>query len=222
MDPGARTPSIRYGLANSREDLRGVLMGSIGVGEAIHSIDEWRSILPAGPELWELEGSEELELNIGGVFEEVRGINQFEFILLDLPPGRNSDFIEQGLGYSNWILSPTKAEADATSTLQTTMKLVWEAKRNGAFLRWLGVVVCLYRSGTTSSKAMFQELKKDLKGKVHLFDSVIPLSVVVPESGLYGSDPVSHAPNSKVGVRFVQLTEEILKIVDDDVKATAL
>jgi chromosome partitioning protein len=208
LDPWSRTITSRYGLLDSHEDLRSVLFGRIGLDEAIHKINDLVSVIPASGDLYELEEAE--ELNLQPIFEELGGREDLGAILLDLPPGRSS-FVEEALYSSDWILCPTKAESDSTVTLEITSKMVWKAKKANPALRWLGVVICMYRHGTSASKVMLQDLKETLKGRIPLLPTIIPLATVVAESGMAGTDPVSYAPKSKVGERFIQLTKDVIK-----------
>jgi chromosome partitioning protein len=209
LDPWSRTITSRCGLLDSHEDLRAVLFGRIELGGAIHKVNDLVSVIPASEDLYELEEAQELDLQ--PIFEELEEMENFKVILLDLPPGRSS-FVEEALYSSDWILCPTKAESDSMVTLDITSKLVWKSKRTNPALRWLGVVVCLYRQGTSASKIMLKKLQRDLKGKIPLLSTLIPLATVVAESGMAETDPVTYAPRSKVGERFVQLTKEIMDI----------
>lgn len=213
LDPWSRTITTRFDLLNSRDDLRGLLMGRIGIGEAIHKVNGLVGVVSAGPDLYELEESE--ELNLQSIFEELVEMDDYKIILLDLPPGRSS-FVEEALTGSDWILCPTKAESDSTATLEITSKLVWKAKKINPALRWLGVAIQMYRRGTSVSKLMLKELRGNLKGKIPLLSTIIPLAIAVPESGLAKTDPVTYAPHSKVGERYIQLTEEVLGIMGID------
>jgi len=213
LDPWSRTITSRYGLLDSHEDLRSVLFGRIELDEAIHKINDLVSVIPASGDLYELEEAEELDLQ--PIFEELEGMEDFKVILLDLPPGRSS-FIEEALYSSDWILCPTKAESDSMVTLNITSKMVWKAKKSNPALRWLGVVVQMYRQGTSASKIMLKKLKGDLGGKIPLLSAFIPLATAVAESGMAETDPVTYAPRSKVGERFIQLTKEVLGIVGID------
>ena len=209
-DPFSRTITSRYGLLNSRDDLRAVCMGRIPVKEAIHEVDPLVSVIPASMELEELDRSEELDFE--PIFQELSDMGEYQIILIDLPPGR-SDFAWESLVNSDWVLVPTKAEMDSAITMRATERRIWEVKKVNPALRWLGCVVTMYQGRTVNSKIMLQQLKASLGGKIPVLRTILPLTTVVAESALHQVNVVAYAPNSKASQGYVELAKEIIEII---------
>jgi len=211
LDPGSRTVTARFGLLNSREDIRAVCMGRISVEGAIHRVDPLVAVIPTSSEFEELDRSEELDFE--PIFRRLWELNEYPVILVDLPPGR-SDFVHESLIYGDWVLLPTRVDLDSVRTIQATERVVGEAKRFNGQLRWLGILVTMYKSQTINSKIMLQQLKERYEGKIRVLNTILPSATIVSESALYQTDTVTYAPASKAGRKYIELAEEVLGILE--------
>ncbi len=158
----------------------------------------------AGAEV-ELVSAMARENRLREAIEGSRG--KYDYIFVDCPPSLGLLTVN-ALVAADSLLIPIQTEfyaLEGVTKLIGSMDLV--KKRLNPNLSIFGVLLTMYDKRTILSKQVASEVRNYFK---ETFNTVIPRSVKLSEAPSYGLPITQYAPNSKGGVAYYSLAEEVI------------
>jgi len=145
----------------------------------------------------------------------LRGLEaDYDYILIDAPVGIGV-VVKSLLAASDLYLTVINCKAGTMKTLPRLLKIgAWVRKNVHPELKFLGVHVNMFDSGSVSEEKIYTYFKSSLS-RNFFFDTVIPLDAHIETAG-FRSVPVALVPEANAVVRqYDQLADEILRRVKD-------
>lgn len=206
------------GVRNPVHDIYEVLVGKIGVNEAIvPTVQPHLSLLPSSISLSgatvELADAEGREFYLRNTLNPL--LDRYDYILIDCPPSLGILTIN-GFVAAQSVIVPLQCEFFALegflNMLFKTIRRIQQSLNSG--LKVGGIVFTMYDSRTRLSQEVIQQVKSAFKDHPELlFKTVIPRNVRLSEAPSHGKPISLYDPNC-VGARsYANLADEVMKRV---------
>jgi chromosome partitioning protein len=134
--------------------------------------------------------------------------DDYDYVLIDCPPSLGILTLN-GLVASDEVLIPVQAEylaLEGLSQLLYNVKMINEnLERN---IKILGALLTMYSRKNLVSQKIAKDLRRTFPG--YVFEAVIPRTVALSESPIYGRTILRHSPNSAAVHAFRELAREIV------------
>lgn len=142
---------------------------------------------------------------------DAKSIRLFDYILIDCPPSLG--FLSlNALNCADSIIVPMQCEYFAMDALAQLLSTVAHLQQNeNPSLSILGILLTMYDPRTKFSMDIEKEVRNNFKD--HVFTTVIPRNVSIPEAIANGL-PVNHyKPNSAGSLTYAALAREVIERV---------
>ncbi|MDD3415655.1 MAG: AAA family ATPase [Lachnospiraceae bacterium] len=219
-DPqGSLTASLGYEEPDQMDiTLASVMLGIINDEErepedGIIQHEEGVDLLPANIELSGLEVSlvnvMSRELILKGYVESIR--DRYDYILIDCMPSLGMITIN-AFACADAVLIPVQAAYLPVKGLQQLIKTIVKVRKQlNPKLQIQGILLTMVDFRTNYAKDISEKLHEAYEKKIHIFHSIIPLSVKAAETSAEGKSIFVHEPKGKVAGAYQSLTMEVLK-----------
>ena len=219
-DPqGSLTASLGYEEPDQLDiTLASVMLGIVndeerGPEEGILHHEEGVDLLPANIELSGLEVSlvnvMSRELILKEYVESIRDF--YDYILIDCMPSLGMITIN-AFACSDAVLMPVQAAYLPVKGLQQLIKTIVKVRKQlNPKLKIEGILLTMVDIRTNYAKDIVEKLYEAYEKNVHIFQSIIPLSVKAAETSAEGNSIFVHEPRGKVAGAYQSLTEEVLE-----------
>jgi len=172
-------------------------------------------IMPASPDLAgapvELVSVANREFKLAKLLEKVQ--DNYDFILIDTPPSLGLLTIN-ALCAAEEVLIPLQAEYLALEGLHQLVDTIALTEDNiGHTFRFVGAVLTMYNRNSILSRDVAKEIKKTFSG--HIFETVIPRSIILAQAPKSGKTILQFAPNSRPAVAYKLLAREVIALDED-------
>jgi len=215
---GSLTASLGYQHPDQMENTLASILGRIISGEPVPSSEgiihhaEGVDLLPANIELSGLEvtlvNTMSRETILREYLNSVR--DQYDVILLDCCPSLGMLTIN-ALAAADDILVPMQAHFLSLKGLEQLIRTISNVKRKiNPRLEIAGILITMADMRTNYSREIVELLRSTYGGKLHIFDSIIPLSIRAAETSAEGRSIYLHDPAGKVSAAYAALTREVL------------
>ena len=182
--------------------------------EAVTYATEWERIwlIPASPDLSAVEAematSVGRELRLRDALARGAGIGRYDVVLFDTPPNFGFHTVS-ALGATSWILVPLQMSGYAMKGLKEVLRTYHAAREQlNPELRMLGLLPTFVNPRTRFSQQMLEGLR-EIPG-LHVFDTVIKVTVKLQETAMAGAPITAYARNSDVAHAYRSLAQEII------------
>ncbi len=212
LDPQGNTSS---GLGVEKEGLENTiydcLISDLEIEDVIKETNtENISIAPSNNDLsgFEVEAVDK-EKREGLLREKLKGIDAYDFILIDCPPSLGLLSIN-ALVASHSVIIPIQSEyyaLEGVSQLLNTIDLV--KKSLNSRLEIEGVVICMFDGRNNLSLEVLEEVKTYFKDKV--YKTIIPRNVRLAEAPSFGMSVIEYDEKSKGAKAYLNLAREVIK-----------
>lgn len=140
--------------------------------------------------------------------------DKYDYIFLDCPAGLGI-FVDNALFAADSIIIPTEAnylDVEAMQNLFSKIALV--RKLNGTKYKpeVKGIVFTSVRLSTKNNRAIMENLRKQYKGRINIFNAYIPLNSKIPESDLARESIYKYAKTSTAALNYMDLVNEFLEM----------
>jgi len=141
--------------------------------------------------------------------------NDYDYILIDSPPSLGILTINV-LAASKEVLIPIACEYYSLRALKFLFDSISDIKKFNINrnLKVLGIFFTFYDVRTLHSKEVVSEIRKALKGKYRVFNSIIRHTVRFKESPMIGRSILYYAPNNLSAKAYINLAKEIEEVIN--------
>ena len=215
---GSLTASLGYKRPDQMEDTLAEILGRViadeplSPGEGIIHQAEGVDLLPANIELSGLEvtlvNTMSRETILRDYLNNVR--DQYDVILLDCCPSLGMLTIN-ALAAADSVVIPVMAQFLSIKGLEQLIRTIAKVKRQiNPGLSIAGILITMADMRTNYAKDIVELLHATYDGKLHIFDSIIPLSVRAAETSAEGKSIYLHDPSGKVAAAYAAFTKEVM------------
>ncbi len=143
----------------------------------------------------------------------------FDFILIDTPPSLG--FLSlNALNAATSLLVPVQCEYFALDALAQLFSTVTSLQRTtNPSLEILGLLLTMYDPRTKLSADIAQEVRKNFRS--HVFSTVIPRNVSIPEAIANGLPVNAYKPQSAGSLTYASLAREVMEYAENKEKNLA-
>ncbi|MGP1543985.1 MAG: ParA family protein [Candidatus Fimenecus sp.] len=135
----------------------------------------------------------------------------YDYIIIDSNPALNL-FTINTLVASNSVIIPVQAEPYATDGLSDLLSTIGTIKKQlNPKLKIKGILLTMTDNRNNLSKHITKQIRNGFKGKIKVFDTVIPRCIKTAEATLYEKSLLTYAPNSESAKAYKNLAKEILE-----------
>jgi chromosome partitioning protein len=175
-------------------------------------------IMPASPDLAgapvELVSEQNREFKLSRMLEKIQ--DNYDFILIDTPPSLGLLTIN-ALCAAEEVLIPLQAEYLAMEGLHQLVDTIALIEDNiGHTFRFVGAVLTMYNRNSVLSRDVAKEIKGNFSG--HIFETVIPRSIVLAQAPKSGKTILQFAPSSKAANAYKLLAREVIALCEEENK----
>jgi chromosome partitioning protein len=160
----------------------------------------------------ELVNMDNREFKLKEVIDMVK--DDYDFVVIDCPPSLGVLTLN-ALVAADEVIIPVQAEylaLEGLSQLLYNVKMINEnLERN---IKILGALLTMYSRKNVVSQKIAKDLRRNFPG--YVFDTVIPRTVALSESPIYGRTILRHSPNSTAVHAFRELAREIVYKANKD------
>lgn len=178
---------------------------------------QWKnlSLIPASPDLsaveQEMPTTLNRELQLRDALNRGNGLSGYDIVLFDTPPNFGFHTVS-ALAATDYILIPIQMSGFAIKGLKEVLRTVHLARqRLNPELRVLGLVPTFVNMRTRFSREMLEGIR-EIPG-LHVFESVIRLTVKLQETALAGMPITEYARGSDAAKAYRELAREIVENV---------
>lgn len=154
----------------------------------------------------ELVSMENREFKLKEVIDMVK--NDYDFVIIDCPPSLGILTLN-ALVACDEVIIPVQAEylaMEGLGQLVYNVKMINEnLERN---IKILGALITMYTRKNRLSQKIARDLRRTFPG--YVFDTIIPRTVSLSESPVFGRTILRHSPNSSAVHAFRELAREIV------------
>ena len=189
-----------------------VILGDAPLSAAIYSATHY-DILAADEHLSNLEKVDEIETTLlRNILAAVQSV--YDYVIIDTPPALGN-LLKVSLIASDYALIPTDARPLSINGLDALIPTLDAVKAVSRRFNVLGVVLVKYNERTVLNRQI-RDLLDDKVTAMNtvLFQAKIREGIAVPEAQAMQKSLVDYAPRSNPCVDYIQLTDEILSIVE--------
>ena len=136
--------------------------------------------------------------------------HDYHYIIIDSPPSLDLLTIN-GLVAASEVIIPVQCEYYALEGLGQLLRTIWMISDNMHHpLHITGALLTMHDRRNMLSREIVKEMRRNFPG--HVFEAVIPRSVVLAEAPQYGKTIIQHAPDSLAAKAYRQLAQEIMNM----------
>ncbi len=171
-------------------------------------------LLPANIELSGLEVTLVNTMSRETVLREYLNIvrDQYDVILLDCCPSLGMLTIN-ALAAADEVLVPMQAHYLSLKGFEQLVRTIANVKRKiNPGLAIAGILITMADMRTNYSREIVELLRSAYGDSVHIFESIIPLSIRAAETSAEGRSIYLHDPAGKVSAAYASLTREVLDL----------
>ena len=175
---------------------------------------EGEDLLPANIELSGLEVTLVNTMSRETVLREYLNIvrDQYDVILLDCCPSLGMLTIN-ALAAADEVLVPMQAHYLSLKGFEQLVRTIANVKRKiNPGLAITGILITMADMRTNYSREIVELLRSAYGDSVHIFESIIPLSIRAAETSAEGRSIYLHDPAGKVSAAYASLTREVLDL----------
>lgn len=156
----------------------------------------------------------QLQSSMDGVYalsEILNGIDGYDYILIDCNSNTEGIYNIAALAASDECLLPTQAQFLSSDNIQITLSIIQKVKRKiNQSLKITGIVFTMAQQNTNAGKNSIKRVIEDYVDYAHIFKTIIPFSITVPDSNEHGVPTVLYNPSCKVSVAYKSFAEEVI------------
>lgn len=185
---------------------------SVDPSEGIISTAEGIDIMPSNISLSEFEvrliNEYGREAMLKQYIDSVR--MNYDYILIDCAPSLNIMTIN-ALVASDSVLIPTQPQYFSTAGLQMLFQTINKVQRKmNPSLQIEGVLVTMMDKRPKFTRELVSLIREAYGNSVHVFDTEIPTSIRMTESGANGQSIFAYDPKGKVAEAYEKLAKEVI------------
>lgn len=137
--------------------------------------------------------------------------DDYDYILIDCMSSTGI-YTVNALVVANSVLIPSQAHYLSSNGLQLILSnIVAVKKRLNPQLSINGILVTMAQQNTNLCKNIIKTLKEDYSGIVHIFDTVIPLSITVADAPSKGLTVVDYMADNIGAIAYNNFAKELIK-----------
>ena len=143
-------------------------------------------------------------------------INLYDFVIIDCPPSLG--FLSlNALNAADSLIVPVQCEYFALDALAQLFSTVASLQRtSNPSLEIMGLLLTMYDPRTKLSADIAQEVRKNFRS--HVFSTVIPRNVSIPEAIANGVPVNAYKPQSAGALTYASLAREVLEYAENKEK----
>lgn len=135
----------------------------------------------------------------------------YDYIIIDCQPSLNILTVN-ALAAADSVLIPTQPQYFSTAGLQMFFQTIGKVQRKiNPNLQIEGVLVTMMDKRPNFTKDLVARLREAYGNQIKVFDTEIPTSIRMTESGAYGKSIFSYDPKGKVAEAYEKLTKEVIE-----------
>lgn len=164
------------------------------------------SYLSAVSETMRLEMGSERFLDM--ILEPLK--KDYDFILVDTGPKLDNLNIN-ALVAADQVLIPVNPQFLSAIGLESLMKTIKKVKRRfNPNLEIAGVLFTMCERRTSLCKVIKEQILEEYEGRLHIFQSSIPMTIKVGEAVYYAKSIIEYLPSSPASIGYQNLARELL------------
>ncbi len=211
-DPQANL-SFSFGIDDDHQPtLVDIFYGNAQLQEVLVAVDGIY-VLPASIQLADLEYSISRDKNNHTFLADLlKGIEEFDFILIDCPPSL-SVLTLNALYASNEVIIPAQMEVLSVKGIELMLNTISQIQENvNPNLTIAGVLSVMFDGRKSLNKEVNEYIKSNLE--VPVFEKVIRTNVRVSEAPSFGESVITYSPNSNGAIDYQDFTKAYLKNIN--------
>ncbi|MFB0545707.1 MAG: ParA family protein [Anaerolineae bacterium] len=213
IDPQANaTSSLGIDKNSLPLSIYSVLINNVPITEIITLTKRLRlDLVPSSPDL---AGAEVEMISLSGHQHLLKRamasiLHRYDYVLIDCPPSLGLLTVNALTAATEGVIIPVQCEYLALEGLTQLLYTINLVRENlNPRLRITGMVLTMYDVRTKLSQQVVDEVRKHFLGLV--FTTIIPRNVRLSEAPSYGESIISYAPQSRGGLAYQALTQELL------------
>lgn len=186
----------------------------ISENEGILHHEENIDLIPANIELSGLEVTLVNTMSRESVLKEYLKLvaDKYDYCILDCSPSLGMVTIN-ALACADKLIIPVQPQYLSVKGMEQLFKIIGKVRRQiNPKLEIGGILITMADMRTNYTKDIISLLQTTYKDKLHIFESIVPLSVRASEISAEGKSIYAHAPNGKVAVAYSNVVSEVLCI----------
>jgi chromosome partitioning protein len=135
----------------------------------------------------------------------------YDYILIDCPPSLGI-LTTNALAASDEVLIPLQADWMALKGVSLLLKTITKIqKRANRGLSISGILLTMADTRTSHAREIISGTQQAFEGRIHVFSSVIKLSVRFKEAPITGSSVLDYASNTTAAQAYRDLAQEVVR-----------
>lgn len=182
--------------------------------EGILHHEENIDLIPANIELSGLEVTLVNTMSRESVLKEYLKLvaDKYDYCILDCSPSLGMVTIN-ALACADKLIIPVQPQYLSVKGMEQLFKTIGKVRRQiNPALEIGGILITMADMRTNYTKDIISLLQTTYKDKLHIFESIVPLSVRASEISAEGKSIYAHAPTGKVAVAYENVVSEVLCI----------
>jgi chromosome partitioning protein len=216
VDPQSNlTSGLGFNPYQLKRTIADILVDPTVPPEEVTLATEWDgvSLIPANPDLSAVEAematTVRRELRLRDALNRGAGLSAYDVVLFDTPPNFGFHTVS-ALGAATWILVPLQMSGYAMKGLKEVLRTFQAAREQlNPDLHILGLLPTFVNLRTRFSQQMLEGLREI--PSLHVFDTVIRVTVKLQETAMAGAPITAYARNSDAAQSYRGLALEILE-----------
>ncbi|WP_317855992.1 AAA family ATPase [Chakrabartyella piscis] len=180
--------------------------------EGILHHEENIDFIPANIELSGLEVTLINTMSRESVLKEYLKLvtDKYDYCILDCSPSLGMVTIN-ALACADKLIIPVQPQFLSVKGMEQLFKTIGKVRRQiNPKLEIGGILITMADMRTNYTKDIISLLQTTYKDKLHIFESIVPLSVRASEISAEGKSIYAHAPTGKVAVAYENMVSEVL------------
>ncbi|WP_317856083.1 AAA family ATPase [Chakrabartyella piscis] len=180
--------------------------------EGILHHEENIDLIPANIELSGLEVTLINTMSRESVLKEYLKLvaDKYDYCILDCSPSLGMVTIN-ALACADKLIIPVQPQFLSVKGMEQLFKTIGKVRRQiNPKLEIGGILITMADMRTNYTKDIISLLQTTYKDKLHIFESIVPLSVRASEISAEGKSIYAHAPTGKVAVAYENMVSEVL------------
>ncbi|MFI3238896.1 MAG: AAA family ATPase [Lachnospiraceae bacterium] len=180
--------------------------------EGVLHHEENIDLIPANIELSGLEVTLINTMSRESVLKEYLKLvaDKYDYCILDCSPSLGMVTIN-ALACADKLIIPVQPQFLSVKGMEQLFKTIGKVRRQiNPKLEIGGILITMADMRTNYTKDIISLLQTTYKDKLHIFESIVPLSVRASEISAEGKSIYAHAPTGKVAVAYENMVSEVL------------
>lgn len=138
--------------------------------------------------------------------------DKYDYCILDCSPSLGMVTIN-ALACADKLVIPVQPQYLSVKGMEQLFKTIGKVRRQiNPTLEIGGILITMADMRTNYTKDIISLLRHTYKDKLHIFESIVPLSVRASEISAEGKSIYAHAPTGKVAIAYNNMVSEVLAI----------